>query len=79
LSPLTSAWCTMRSIIATTTSSPNTSPHSADWLVDSDDEAGPFVAGGDSLEEQVGGFGLERNVTHFVDDQQGVRVCCTDR
>jgi hypothetical protein len=38
-------------------------------LVGGDDEAGPFVAGGDELEEQVGGFGLERDVADLVDDE----------
>ena len=44
----------------------------AEGLVGGDDEAGPFVAGGDELEEQVGGFGFERDVAHFVDDEQRV-------
>jgi hypothetical protein len=44
----------------------------AEWLVAGDDEAGAFVAGGDELEEQVGGLGLERDVADFVDDQQRV-------
>ena len=32
----------------------------AEWFVGGDDQAGSFVAGGDELEEQVGGFGFER-------------------
>jgi hypothetical protein len=44
----------------------------AEWLVGGDDEAGPLVAGGDELEEQAGGLGLERDVADFVDDQQRV-------
>jgi hypothetical protein len=34
--------------------------------------AGPLVAGGHQLEEQVGGFGFEGDVGHLVDNQQGV-------
>src|SRR3954464_1303327 len=41
-------------------------------LVGGDDQAGAFVAGGDELEEQVGGFGFERDVSDLVDDEQGV-------
>src|SRR5260370_25817755 len=44
----------------------------AERLVGSDDEGGPLVAGADELEEQVGGFGLERDVADFVDDDQRV-------
>ena len=44
----------------------------AERLVAGDDQAGPFVAGGDELEEQVRGFGLERDVADLVDDQQRV-------
>src|SRR5579862_6065497 len=44
----------------------------AERLVAGNDEAGSFVAGGDELEEQVGGLSLERDVADFVDDQQGV-------
>jgi hypothetical protein len=43
---------------AATTSSPKVSPHHP-GLVGCDDHAGPLVAGGDELEEQVRGFGLE--------------------
>ena len=31
---------------------------------------GAFVAGGDELEEQVGGFGFEGDVADFVDDEE---------
>lgn len=34
----------------------------AEGFVGGDDEGGPFVAGGDQLEEQVGGFGFEGDV-----------------
>ena len=34
--------------------------------------AGPLVAGGDELEEQVGGLGLEGDVADLVDDEQRV-------
>ena len=44
----------------------------AERLVAGDDEAGSLVAGGDELEEQVGGFGLEGDVADLVDDQQRV-------
>ncbi len=40
----------------------------AEWLVGGDDEAGAFVTGRDELEKQVGGFGFERYVAAFVDD-----------
>ena len=33
---------------------------------------GSLVAGGDELEEQVGGFGFEGDVADFVDDDQRV-------
>jgi hypothetical protein len=56
---------------AATTSSPKSSPQRQD-LVGGDDEAGPFVAGGDELEEQVRGFGFEWDVADLVDDEQGV-------
>ena len=36
------------------------------------DERGVLVAGGDELEEQVGGVLLERQVSDFVDDDQAV-------
>jgi hypothetical protein len=45
---------------------------SPEGFIRRDDEAGPFVAGRHQLEEQVGGFGLERDVTHFVDYEQWV-------
>ena len=44
----------------------------AERLVGRYDQAGPLVAGGDELEEQVGGFGFEGDVADFVDDQQRV-------
>jgi hypothetical protein len=56
---------------AATTSSPNTSPHRPNGFR-GDDEAGSFVARGHQLEEQVRRFGLERDVAHFVDDEQWV-------
>ena len=42
----------------------------AEGLVAGDDQAGAFVAGGDELEEQVRGFGFERDVADLVDDEQ---------
>src|SRR6266542_2446789 len=39
----------------------------AERLVGGDDQAGAFVAGGDELEEQVGGLGLEGDVADLVD------------
>src|SRR5580693_6073323 len=42
----------------------------AEWLVGGDDEAGPLVAAGDELEEQVRGLGLESDVADLVDDQE---------
>src|SRR5947199_10763121 len=69
---MTSAWWTSRSIMAAaTTSSPKTSAPPAEWLVGGDDEAGSFVAGGDQLEEQVGGLGFEGDVSDLVDHEQG--------
>jgi hypothetical protein len=44
----------------------------AEWLVGCDDQRGSFVAGADELEEQVGGFGFERDVADLVDDEQRV-------
>src|SRR6185312_897199 len=44
----------------------------AERLVAGHDERGALVAGRDELEEQVGGFGLERDVADLVDDQQRV-------
>jgi hypothetical protein len=44
----------------------------AERLVGRDDQAGPLVAGGDELEEQVRGLRLERDVADLVDDQQRV-------
>jgi hypothetical protein len=41
-------------------------------LVAGHDQAGPLIPGRDQLEEQVGGLGLERDVAHFIDDQQRV-------
>jgi hypothetical protein len=40
----------------------------AERLVGCDDQAGPLVSGGNQLEEQVGGLGLEGDVADFVDD-----------
>jgi hypothetical protein len=45
---------------------------SSEGFVGGDDDGGPFVAGGDELEEQVGGFGFEGDLADFVDDQEGV-------
>lgn len=42
----------------------------ADGLVAGHDQAGAFVAGRDELEEQVGCFGFEWDVSDLVDDQQ---------
>jgi len=39
-------------------------------LVGGDDDARPLVAGGDELEEQVGGFAVEGDVADLVDDEQ---------
>jgi hypothetical protein len=44
----------------------------AELLVRGDDQAGPLVAGGHQLEEQVGRFGFEGDVSDLVDDQQWV-------
>jgi len=44
----------------------------AERLVAGHDERGALVAGRDELVEQVGGFGLERDVADFVDDQERV-------
>ena len=41
-------------------------------LVAGDDQRGSLVAGGDELEEQVGGLGFEGDVADLVDDQQRV-------
>jgi hypothetical protein len=69
---MTSAWWTMRSIMAeATTWSPNTSPQRAKG-VRGQDQRGVFVAGRDQLEEQVRGVLLERDVADFVHDDQPV-------
>jgi hypothetical protein len=44
---------------------------SSERLVGGDDDGGSFVAGGDELEEQVGGVGFEGDVSDFVDYEQG--------
>jgi hypothetical protein len=41
-------------------------------FVGGDDDAGPFVAGRDELEEQVGRLGLEGDVADLVDDDERV-------
>ena len=70
---MTSAWWTSRSIIAAaTTSSPKTSPQRPKGLLLVTIRLGPFVAGGDELEEQVRGFGFERDVADLVDHEQRV-------
>lgn len=55
---------------AATTGSPKVSPHPGEGLVGGDDDRGPFVAGGDQLEEEVGGFGFEGDVSDLVDHEQ---------
>ena len=50
----------------------------AEGLVGGDDDAGGLVAGGDELEEQVGGLGLERDVADLVDDQERVAAQAGD-
>ena len=57
---------------AATTSSPKTSPQRPKGLLEVTISDGPFVAGGDELEEQVRGFGFERDVADLVDDEQRV-------
>ena len=44
----------------------------SEGFVGGDDQGGAFVAGGDELEEQVGGLGFERDVADLVDNQQRV-------
>ena len=44
----------------------------AEGFVGGDDQAGPFVARGHQLEEQVGGFGFEGDVADLVDDDERV-------
>ena len=44
----------------------------AELLVGGHNQAGSLVARGHQLEEQVGGFGFERDVADLVDDQQRV-------
>ena len=44
----------------------------AELFVGGDDQRGPFVAGGDELEEQVRGLGFERDVADLVDHEQGI-------
>ncbi len=41
-------------------------------FIGGDDQAGPLVAGGDQSEEQVGGFGFERNVANVIHNEQRV-------
>ena len=57
---------------AATVSSPKVSPQRPNGLLRGDDDRGAFVAGGDELEEQVGGFGFEGDVADFVDDDERV-------
>ena len=57
---------------AATTGSPNTSPQRPKGLLEVTMTRGAFVAGGDELEEQVGGFGFEGDVADFVDDEERV-------
>ena len=63
---------------AATVLSPKISPQRAEGLVGGDDDAGCFVAGGDELEEQVGGLGFEGDVADFVDDQERVSAQAGD-
>jgi len=44
----------------------------AEGFVAGDDDAGPFVSGGDHVEEQVRGIGVEWDVADFVDDDEWV-------
>src|SRR3954471_4552724 len=68
---MTSAWWTSRSIMAGAGApAPDTPAPAAEDLVAGDDQAGPLVAGGDQLEEQVRGLGLERDVADLVDHEQ---------
>ena len=55
---------------AATVSSPKTSPQRPKGLLLVTIRLSPFVAGGDELEEQVGGLGFEGDVADLVDDQQ---------
>ncbi len=57
---------------AATMASPKTSPQRPKGLLEVTITRGPFVAGGDELEEQVGGFGFEGDVADFVDDEERV-------
>ena len=57
---------------AATVASPKTSPQRPNGLLEVTMTRGSFVAGGDELEEQVGGFGFEGDVADFVDDEQRV-------
>ena len=57
---------------AATVSSPKVFTPAAERFVGGDDDGGAFVAGGDELEEQVGGFGFEGDVADFVDDDERV-------
>lgn len=69
----TSAWLTMRSIMAAaTTWSPKTPPPAGEWQVGGEDQRGVLVPAGDELEEQVGGVLLEGQVADFVDDDEAV-------
>ena len=55
---------------AATTGSPKISPQAVNGLLDVTITEPAFVAGGDELEEQVGGLGVEGDVAHLVDDDQ---------
>ena len=57
---------------AATVSSPKTSPQRPNGLLLVTMRLARLVAGGDELEEQVGGLGLERDVADLVDDQERV-------
>ena len=62
-------WWTRRSTMASTaTASPKISAQAEKLLFE--DTIRMFVAGGDELEEQRCGVGVEGDVAHFVDDEQ---------
>jgi hypothetical protein len=55
---------------AATVASPKASPPATEGFVGGDDDRGPFVAGRDELEEQVGGFAVEGDVADLVADEE---------
>ena len=58
------------SMAAATVVSPRISPQDADAAVGGQDDGGLQVALGDDLEQGGGGFGGQREVAQFVDDQE---------